>query len=527
MNATLWPVFGGFPIFLLLASANLSSASEPYPVPGEASARFEVRLEGVAVPVVAYKDIHYCHFRLDGAGEIEIIAKDGPVTSARLQPASRGLAAKIVGSSVRFAMPGPMSLVAQLDFREKLFLFADGPADAVTANALNAAKLGAVGDGKTDNTALLQTALDRLPEGGTLVIPEGHFRSGTLRLRSAMRLHLEAGALLQALDDHESITPIPGATSYIGFLVGTDLENVSITGPGTIDGNGYVVRKAYEAALKIKKQPGRLLYLRDCKNVTIRDVTLRDSYSWNIQFLRSDHIVVEGIQILSDVRLSNHDGIDVVGCSYVRVEDSFVFCEDDGITPKAAEDREVSEDHLYRNLVIWAHKANGIRIGSESACRVMRDFRFENIDILNGANGIRLDTTEGAIYEDMTFRNIHIEDLLQHYDDRHERDLERRMIEPQSFALVLYVDRTKESLPLGGIRRLTFEGLHWNDARYRARIDMRDALIQRLREEKTAPPVSDIVFRGCTVAGKPALTLLDLGMRANDGVLSTGVRVEP
>ena len=101
------------------------------------------------------------------------------------------------------------------------------------------------------------------------------------------------------------------------------------------------------------------------------------------------------------------------------------------------------------------------------------------------------------------------------------------MIEPQSFALVLYVDRTKESLPLGGIRRLTFEGLHWNDARYRARIDMRDALMQRLREEKTAPPVSDIVFRGCTVAGKPALTLEDLGMRANDGVLSTGVRVEP
>jgi hypothetical protein len=148
MNATLWPVFGGFAIFLLLASASLSSASEPYPVPGEASARFEVRLDGVAVPVVAYKDIHYCHFRLDGAGEIEIIAKDGPVTSARLQPASRCLAAKIVGSAVRFAMPGPMSLVAQLDFREKLFLFADGPADAVTANALNAAKLGAVGDGQ-------------------------------------------------------------------------------------------------------------------------------------------------------------------------------------------------------------------------------------------------------------------------------------------------------------------------------------------------------------------------------------------
>jgi hypothetical protein len=55
MNATLWPVFGGFPIFFLLASASLSSASEPYPVPGEASARFEVRLDGVAVPVAVYR----------------------------------------------------------------------------------------------------------------------------------------------------------------------------------------------------------------------------------------------------------------------------------------------------------------------------------------------------------------------------------------------------------------------------------------------------------------------------------------
>lgn len=527
MNLLVFSAGVGFALVFALGCPNASTAGEPYPTPGAPSSRFEVRLDGVDVPVAAYKDIHYCHFRLDDTAEIEIVAKDGPVTKARIQPASRGLAAKIEGTSVRFAVPAPMALVAQLDFREKLFLFADGPAERVPADALDIAKLGGVGDGKTDNTVLLQTALDGLPEGGTLVIPAGHFRSGTLHLRSAMRLHLDAGALLQALDDHEAITPIPGATSYVGFLVGTDLENVSITGPGTIDGNGYVVRKAYEAALKIKKQPGRLLYLRDCENISIRDVTLRDSYSWNVQFLRTDHVEVEGIQILSDVRLSNHDGIDVVGCSHVRVEDAFVFCEDDGITPKAAEDREVSEDHLYRNLVIWAHKANGIRIGSESACRVMRNFRFENIDILNGANGIRLDTIEGAVYEDMTFRNIHIEDLLQHYDDRHERNRERRMIESQSHALVLYVDRTKESRPLGGIRRLTFEGLHWGDARYRARIDMRDALMQRLREEKTAPPVSDIVFRGCTVAGKPARTLEELGLRSNDNVLSTRVRLEP
>lgn len=512
---------------LIAAATPLVAANAPYPTPGKQSLRFEVRLDGVPVPVVSYKDIHYCHFRLADPAAVEILVKEGIVEQARLQPASRGLVAAVEGASVRFTVPRPMSVVAQLDFREKLFLFADGPPDEIPDNAINAVTLGAKGDGQTDNTAVLQKAIKDLPPGGTLLIPAGHFRSGTLQLRSKLRLHLEAGALLQALDHHEKITPIPGATSYIGFLVGSDLHDISITGPGTIDGNGYVVRKAYEAALKIKKQPGRLLYLRDCQNVSIRDVTLRDSYSWNLQFLRTDEIDVSGIKILSDVRLSNHDGIDVVGCSHVSVSDSFVFCEDDGITPKAVEDRDISEHHTYRDLVIWAHKANGIRIGSESACRVMRDFHFENIDILNGANGIRLDTTEGAIYEDMTFRNIRIEDLLQHYDDRYERNMERRMIEDRSYALVLYVDRTKESRPLGGIRRLTFEGLHWTNGDVRARFDMRDALMQKLRDEKTPPPISDITLRACTVAGKPARTLEDLGIRANDGVLSTGVKVEP
>jgi hypothetical protein len=104
------------PVLLALGFTARSTANEPYPTPGKPSPRFEVRLDGVAVPVVAYKDIHYCHFRLNEAAGIEILAKDGPVTQARLQPASRGLTAKIDGASVRFTMPGPMCLMAQLDF---------------------------------------------------------------------------------------------------------------------------------------------------------------------------------------------------------------------------------------------------------------------------------------------------------------------------------------------------------------------------------------------------------------------------
>lgn len=66
-----------------------------------------------------------------------------------------------------------MALVVQFDYREKLFLFADPSPDPVPADALSAVSLGAVGDGRTDNTAALQKAIDELPKGGPQGLREG------------------------------------------------------------------------------------------------------------------------------------------------------------------------------------------------------------------------------------------------------------------------------------------------------------------------------------------------------------------
>jgi len=500
--------------------------SEVPVVPGPVSSRFEVSLGGENVPVIAFKDVHYARFPFAGPIEVEIRTKDGPIRSSRIQPTAYGIEATLAGAAARFTVSQPMSLVVQLDFREKLFLFADPPSDPIPPGAVNAASLGAVGDGKTDNTLLLQRVIDSLPTGATLLIPPGHFRCGSLRLKSSMRLHLETGALLQAVDDPAKITPIPGWDSAIAFLTGAGLENVSITGSGTIDGNGYVIRKAREAALGIRKQAGRLLYLVDSKNVSIRGVTLRDSYSWNVHLMRCDRVSIAWIKVLSDVRLSNHDGIDLAGCSQVEVRDSFLFTEDDGISPKAAEKREISENHVYRNLVIWAHKANGIRIGSESKCRVMRNFLFEDIHLLNGADGIRLDTIEGATYEDFTFRRVWMEDFLQTYDDRYERNRERRLTEGRSHAIVLLVTR-QEGTPLGAIRRITFEEVRWNDPQIPVRFDVPDAIQREQKENQGGPLLSNLVFRKCSVAGKSVSSGADIGLKPNDGIVSKGVVFEP
>ena len=523
-----------FPLILLINSALAApanatpSAVVPVAAPGVPSPLFALRVSGVAVPVLAFKDIHYAQFTLAGTAQVEVLQKTGAVTRARVQPTPYGIAAAVSDNRVRFDLPRPMQVVVQVDFQEKLFLFADPPAVAPPPGATDAVAAGAVGDGAKDNTAALQAAINALPRGGTLVIPHGHFRSGSLLLRSDMTLHLAPGALLQAVDDHTRIRPMPGSASMIAFLAAENVTNLCITGYGAIDANGFKIRRDYEKAENIKKKAGRALFIKHGKNVALQGITVRDSYSWNVDAQFVDGLAVSNVKILSDVRLSNHDGFDIESCNDVLVTDCFIFSEDDGLSPKARAGRDLVENHTFRNCVIWAHKANGIRVGSESACVAMRNFLFENIYLLNGADGLRLDTTEGAVYENMTFRNVWMEDFLEHYNDRYERNRERQPIHP-SRSIVFYVTRSEirgKLTPLGRIRNIAFENVHWNDGRVPACLMLPKAVKQFASENKLPPLVEAIRFSGCTRAGKPITCATDAGFSKSDSDLTSGFTFE-
>jgi polygalacturonase len=101
----------------------------------------------------------------------------------------------------------------------------------------NVRDFGAVGDGSTVNTAAIQKAIDACRDagGGRVVVPRGVFVSGTLRLHSHVELHLEGGAVLKGspnLSDYQL------GGQVVGLLYSENVENVSITGRGQIDGNG-------------------------------------------------------------------------------------------------------------------------------------------------------------------------------------------------------------------------------------------------------------------------------------------------
>lgn len=498
------------------AKPEAANTAIPFTVPGSASGTFELSVNGVRVPVVAYKDVHYAQFGIVGASCVQVnLTGPAAIESATVQPSRHGIRPVTKGSRCEFEIAHPAHLVVQVNHLEKLFLFAE-PMEQTNvpkpgaAGVVDITSSGLTGDGITDATARIQEAIDSLPRNGTLYFPAGHYRSGTLRLRSDMTLHLAAGALLQAVDDHPKITVMPGTSDTIVFLYADHVQNVTVSGPGTIDANGYVVRRAYEKAAAKRKQAGRAVVIRNCQNVTLSGVTIRDSYSWNVHALLTESLRIQGVKVLSDVRLSNHDGLDIDRCRDVLVEDCFLFTEDDAISPKASNTYDVVENYTFRRCVIWTHKANGIRIGTESKCRVMRNLTFEDIDILMACDGIRIDCAEGARYENLMFRNIRIEGFLQFLDPRFERNMERPPGDASESIALSITGRTQSTL--GKISGVVFDNVRWEDERPKAKVDIPDAVQAYAKANNVSPLVDHITFRHCQRAGKPVLSAADAGL---------------
>src|ERR1700690_1685788 len=105
------------------------------------------------------------------------------------------------------------------------------------AMQINIREMGAVGDGTTLNTRTIQSALDSAAKlgGGTVYVPPGVYLTGALQLRTNVNLYLEGGSVLRG---SANVNDYMLNGRRVGLLFTQDAENVSISGHGTIDGNG-------------------------------------------------------------------------------------------------------------------------------------------------------------------------------------------------------------------------------------------------------------------------------------------------
>ena len=245
-------------------------------------------------------------------------------------------------------------------------------AAALTAEArvYDITDYGAVSDTTRLSTAAVQKAIDscNAAGGGTVSVPAGNYKIGSIVLRSNVTLNFENGATLYGSTDIADYQPM--TTDYVSLrtnvptiqlIYADNASNVAITGLGTIDGRGNAFPKLTWNDEGITRP--HLLRLIRCSDVTVSGVTLKNSGCWMQHYLACDRVKIHGITVINRNNYNN-DALDLDGCHNVTVSDMIADSDDDGITLKSTSPR-LCEDITISNCVVSSH-CNAIKLGTET-----------------------------------------------------------------------------------------------------------------------------------------------------------------
>ncbi|MEO8862677.1 MAG: glycosyl hydrolase family 28 protein [Ginsengibacter sp.] len=321
-------------------------------------------------------------------------------------------------------------------------------------NVYNIIFFGAIGDGKAICTKSIQTAIDSCNAngGGDVLIPQGIFITGTIHLKSNIHLQLSAGAVLRGsihLKDYESFIPdTPFNPIHKGMLFTENAENITISGEGTIDGNGdnfFELTKAKkidvigtqytrqgenfrkvesgigDGPVVPKDRPYQMFVFSNCKRITISHITITTSPFWCMHFADCDAVHVSGIRLWNSMLAPNADGIDVTSCTNVIIDNCDIRAGDDALAivgydhhfeiPGFHHLRHESENILISNCNLQS-ASSGIRIGFLDQ-NTVKNIHVSNVNITNSTRGIGIFVRDQGSLENITFDNMTIETKLR------------------------------------------------------------------------------------------------------------------
>ena len=249
-----------------------------------------------------------------------------------------------------------------------------------------ASLFGIYSDGVTLNTRSIQFAIDYIHNegGGRLVFDVGRFLTGSIHLRSNVTLHLLEGAVIIG-----SLNPLDyDRQGFTALVLSEGQQKIAITGNGIIDGQGRqvarnVVDMIHKGLIKDEFRNDRpevedrpmLIYFRNCANVSIQKVTMRNAAAWVQTYDQCTHLNIDSITVDSRA-FWNNDGLDIVDCDSVTVTNSYIDAADDGICLKSSDPAKVCQNINVRNCAIRS-SASAIKFGTASLGG------FRNIQITN------------------------------------------------------------------------------------------------------------------------------------------------
>lgn len=312
-------------------------------------------------------------------------------------------------------------------------------------NVYNIRDFGAKGDGKTIDTKAINDAIEAAAQkgGGTVFFPAGTYLSYSIRLKSNIALYLDQGSVLLAADStagskYDEAEPNEWGDKYAyqdyghshwhnSLIWGEQLENVSINGPGIINGKGLV-----RNASPRRPWGNKAISLKLCRNVILKDFTILYGGHFGILATGVDNLTIDNLKMDT-----NRDGMDIDCCQNVRISNCAINSPyDDAICLKSS--FALGYARPTQNVTITNCQVSGydlgtfyngtygrnewnkvpdkegptgrIKFGTES------NGGFKNITISNCVfdycRGLALETVDGALLENVTISNITMRDVV-------------------------------------------------------------------------------------------------------------------
>jgi polygalacturonase len=337
-----------------------------------------------------------------------------------------------------------------------------GPGGPLQNGIFDPRQFGAKGDGNALDSPAINSAIDacRQVGGGIVYLGPGKYRSGTVTLKSNTTLYLEAGATLLG---STQIGDYSADQKHLIFA--RDAENVTVCGPGRIDGQGESYWKASgkppaedawadviaHGWINNGARPSPLLEFVNCTWLRVEDLRIENAPGWTMRAINSREVFFLGISVKNSVHGPNTDGMDLAGCANVFISDCSIDTGDDAICMKS-ENPYGPEPMLTRNVVVTncvlTTCCNGFKLGTGSQGG-FENITFSNSVIYNNAvdlaqrviSGIALEVVDGGWIDGVVISGI-------------------RMQRTRTPIFIRLGDRARpHPSPLHGLRRVTIENI--------------------------------------------------------------------
>jgi polygalacturonase len=287
------------------------------------------------------------------------------------------------------------------------------PGPVIPHNEFDISRYGAIGDGKTLNTAafIRTIAACQAAGGGTVNVPAGRFLTGPFTLFSNLNLHVEDGATIVFSDNPRDFKN--DGRSFENCIMADKCHDIAITGAGTIDGRGkfwwehFVKPRNGLSDSPMLRRPF-LIVLRNCDRLLVEDVTLLNSPNFHLVPEACRDVMINRVHILAPADSPNTDGIDLSGLNCV-VTNCTVDTGDDNIVLKPnrrADKDRLSCENIWISDCTFLH-GHGMSIGGQTRGG-LRNMMVRNCTFDGTAAGIRMKAGRGVggLVENVTYEHL-------------------------------------------------------------------------------------------------------------------------